>query len=176
MCLRYLSEKGSETHANTSWRLTRSVCSRSIHAIRVREVCEIRTTMVAVRMRIGIYTVRELRDDTVAMGLRFCFHEVVVKNRNQFATFFFDKYTYIYPVHVCICAAGLSIWTCPYMCECNKKYLFCILPAISHHQLGLSTACLPLRHMSPKMLLIRRSAVHLRSISLLTPRHESVAM
>ena len=26
------------------------------------------------------------------MGLRFCLHEVVVKNREQFATFFFDKY------------------------------------------------------------------------------------
>ena len=44
--------------------------------------------MVAVRMRIGIYTVRELRDNTVAMGLQFCLHEVVAKNRDQFATFF----------------------------------------------------------------------------------------
>ena len=35
----------------------------------VREVHEMRTTMVAVRMRIGIYTVRELRNNTVAMGL-----------------------------------------------------------------------------------------------------------
>ena len=26
------------------------------------------------------------------MGLRFCLHEVVAKNRDQFATFFFDKY------------------------------------------------------------------------------------
>ena len=54
----------------------------------VREVHEIRTTTVAIRVHIGIYTVRELRNDTVAMGLRFCLHEVVAKNRNQFATFF----------------------------------------------------------------------------------------
>ena len=39
-------------------------------------------------MRIGSYTVRELRDNRVAMGLRFCLHEVVAKNRDQFATFF----------------------------------------------------------------------------------------
>ena len=44
-------------------------------------------------MCIGIYTVRELRNNTVTMGLRFCLHEVVAKNRDQFATFFFfDKY------------------------------------------------------------------------------------
>ena len=42
----------------------------------------------AKRAQTGIYTVRELRDNTVAMGLRFCLHEVVVKNRDQFATFF----------------------------------------------------------------------------------------
>ena len=36
----------------------------------VRKVHEMRTTTVAVRMRIGIYTVHELRDNTVAMGLR----------------------------------------------------------------------------------------------------------
>ena len=35
----------------------------------VHEVHEMRTTTVAVRMRIGIYTVRELHDNTVAMGL-----------------------------------------------------------------------------------------------------------
>ena len=57
----------------------------------VREVHKMRTTTVAIRMRIGIYTVRELRDNTVAMGLRFCLHEVVTKNCEQFATFF-DKY------------------------------------------------------------------------------------
>ena len=57
----------------------------------VRKVHEMRTTTVAVRMHIGIYTVRKLRDNTVAMGLRFCLHEVVAKNRDQFATFF-DKY------------------------------------------------------------------------------------
>ena len=33
------------------------------------EVHEMRTTMVAVRMRIGIYTVRKLRDNTIVMGL-----------------------------------------------------------------------------------------------------------
>ena len=54
----------------------------------VREVHEMRTNTVAVRMRIGIYTVRELRDNTVAMGLQFCLHEVVAKNHDQFATFF----------------------------------------------------------------------------------------
>ena len=54
----------------------------------VREVHEIRTTTVAVHMHIGIYTVRELRDNTVMMGLRFCLHEVVTKNRDQFAAFF----------------------------------------------------------------------------------------
>ena len=37
----------------------------------VRKVREMHTTTVAVRMRIGIYTVCELRDDTVTMGLRF---------------------------------------------------------------------------------------------------------
>ena len=47
-----------------------------------------RTTMVAVRMRIDIYTVRKLGDNTVVMGLRFCLHEVAAKNRDQFATFF----------------------------------------------------------------------------------------
>ena len=56
----------------------------------VREVQEMRTTTVAVCIRIGIYTVYELRDNTVVMGLRFCLHEVhvVAKNRDQFATFF----------------------------------------------------------------------------------------
>ena len=44
-----------------------------------------RTTTVAVRMRIGNYTVHELRDNTVAMGLRFCLHKVVAKNHDQFA-------------------------------------------------------------------------------------------
>ena len=58
----------------------------------VHKVHEMRTTTVTVCMRIGIYTVCELRDNTVAMGLRFCLHEVVTKNHDQFATFFFDKY------------------------------------------------------------------------------------
>ena len=40
----------------------------------VREVHEMHTTMVAVHMHIGIYTIRELRNNTVAMGLQFCFH------------------------------------------------------------------------------------------------------
>ena len=57
----------------------------------VREVHKMHTITVAVSIRIGIYTVRELRDNTVTMGLRFCLHEVVAKNRDQFATFF-DKY------------------------------------------------------------------------------------
>ena len=61
--------------------------SRYLHT-NVREVHEMYTTTVAVRMHIGIYTVCELRDNTVAMGLRFCLHEVVMKNRDQFATFF----------------------------------------------------------------------------------------
>ena len=76
--VRYLSKKGSETHANTSH------YSRA----NVREVHEMHTTMVAVRMCIGNYTVHEIRDNTVAMGLRFCLHEVVAKNCDQFATFF----------------------------------------------------------------------------------------
>ena len=46
----------------------------------IRKVHEMRTTTVAVRMCIGIYTVRELRNNIVAMGLRFCLHEVVAKN------------------------------------------------------------------------------------------------
>ena len=54
----------------------------------VREVHEMRTTTVAVRMCIGIYTVRELRNNIVVMGLQFCLHEVAAKNRDQFATFF----------------------------------------------------------------------------------------
>ena len=58
----------------------------------VREVHEMCKTTVAIRMRIGVYTVRELRDNTVAMGLQFCLHEVVTKNCDQFTTFFFDKY------------------------------------------------------------------------------------
>ena len=37
----------------------------------VRKVHEMRTTTVTVCMRIGIYTVCKLRDNTVAMGLRF---------------------------------------------------------------------------------------------------------
>ena len=40
--------------------------------------------------RVGVDTVRELRDIRVAMGLRFCLHEVhvVAKNRDQFTIFF----------------------------------------------------------------------------------------
>ena len=59
-------------------------CSRYSRT-NVREVHEMRTTTVAVRMRIGNYTVHELRDNTVAMGLRFCLHKVVAKNHDQFA-------------------------------------------------------------------------------------------
>ena len=67
------------------------MCSRSVRAIRVlafAKFAKCAQYTVAVRMRIGIYTVGELRDNTVAMGLRFCLHEVVTKNRYQFATFF----------------------------------------------------------------------------------------
>ena len=84
-------KKGCETHANTLRRLARSVCSRSIHAIRVLTFAKFTKCAqytVVVRMHIGIYTVRKLRDNTVAMGLRFCLHEVVAKNHNQFAAFF----------------------------------------------------------------------------------------
>ena len=52
-------------------------------------------------MRIGIYTVRKLCDNTVAMGLRFCLHEVVTKNRDQFATFFLTSTV----------GRGLGFWT-----------------------------------------------------------------
>ena len=54
----------------------------------VRKVHEMCTTTVAVCMRIGIYTVRELCDNTAAVGLQFRLNEVVAKNRDQFATFF----------------------------------------------------------------------------------------
>ena len=54
----------------------------------VREVHEMRISTVAVRIRIGIYTVCELRDNIVAMGLQFCLHKVVAKNHDQFAAFF----------------------------------------------------------------------------------------
>ena len=87
-----LVKKGSE-HANTSRRLARSVCLRSVRAICVLPFAKFTKCAqytMAVRMRIGIYTVRKLRDDTVAMGLRFCLHEVVAKNRSQFATFFWQ--------------------------------------------------------------------------------------
>ena len=83
-------KKGSETHEYFAKARKESVLakrSRYSHT-NVCEVHEMHTTMVAVRIRIGIYTVRELRDNTVAMGLRFCLHEVVAKNRDQFATFF----------------------------------------------------------------------------------------
>ena len=83
-----VKKKGSETHANTSRRLARSMCSRSVRAIRVLMFAKCAQYMVAVHMRIGIYTVCELRDNTVAMALRFCLHEVVTRNRDQFATFF----------------------------------------------------------------------------------------
>ena len=67
----------------------RALTKRSCYShTNVREVHELHTTTVAVRMCLGIYTVRELRDNTVAMGLRFCLHEVVTKNRDQFAPFF----------------------------------------------------------------------------------------
>ena len=54
--------------------------------------------MVVVCMRIGIYTVHELRDNTVAMGLRCCLHEVVAKNRDQFATFFLTSTVTVFEV------------------------------------------------------------------------------
>ena len=86
-----VKKKGSETYANILRRLTRSVCSRSVHAIHVLTFAKFTKCAqytVAVRMCISIYTVRELRDNTVVMGLRFCLHEVVAKNHDQFATFF----------------------------------------------------------------------------------------
>jgi len=57
-------QKKVAKHANTL-RIARILRSRYSHT-NVREVHEMRTTMVAVRIRIGIYTVRELRDNTVA--------------------------------------------------------------------------------------------------------------
>ena len=86
-----LVKKKVAKHVNTSRRLTRSVYSRSVCAIRVLTFAKFTKCAqytVVVCMRIGIYTVHELRDNTVAMGLRCCLHEVVVKNRDQFATFF----------------------------------------------------------------------------------------
>ena len=53
-------------------------------------------------MRVGIYTVRELRDNIVAIGLRFCLHKVVAKNRGQFATFF-------------LTSTVVALW-CPFPC------------------------------------------------------------
>ena len=88
--LQYLSKKGSETRDHfVKAREERVLAKRSHYShTNVCEVHEMCTTTAAVRMRIGIYTVRELRDNTVAMGLRFCLHKVVAKNRDQFATFF----------------------------------------------------------------------------------------
>ena len=85
-----MSKKGCETHTNTAKaRKKRVLAKRSRYSrTNIREVHEMHTTMVAIHMRIGIYTVRELRDNTVAMGLRFCLHEVVAKNHDQFTTFF----------------------------------------------------------------------------------------
>ena len=68
----------------------------------IREVHEMRTTTVAVRIRIGIYTVHELYDNIVAMGLRFCLHEVVSKNHDQFATFF-GQVPYMYSICIIDC-------------------------------------------------------------------------
>ena len=86
-------QKKVAKHVNTSRRLARSVLAKRLRYshTNVHKVHEMRTTMVAVRMCIGVYTVRELHDNTVTMGLRFCLHKVVAKNRDQFATFF-DKY------------------------------------------------------------------------------------
>ena len=59
-------KKGSETHAKA--RKERALTKRSHYSrTSVRKVHKMRTTTVAVRMRIGInYTVRELRDNTIA--------------------------------------------------------------------------------------------------------------
>ena len=85
-----VKKKGSETREHFVKAHEERVLVKRSRYLRtnVREVHEMCTTTVAVRMRIGIYTVRELRDNTVAMGLRFCLHEVVAKNCKQFATFF----------------------------------------------------------------------------------------
>ena len=65
----------------------------------IREVHEMRTTTVAVCMHIGIYTVRELHDSAVVMALQFCLHEVVAKNWEQFATFFWTSTVHVYKFH-----------------------------------------------------------------------------
>ena len=54
----------------------------------VREVHEMRTIYGGRTYAHRHYTVRKLHDNIVAMGLRFCLHEVVAKNRDQVATFF----------------------------------------------------------------------------------------
>ena len=64
----------------------------------VREVHEMHTTTMADYMRIGIYTVHELRDNTVTMGLRFCLHEVVAKNRDPIRNLFLTS-TYTLLLH-----------------------------------------------------------------------------
>ena len=64
--MRYLSKKKVAKHTRTL-REENALAKRSHYSrTNVREVHEMRTTTVAVRMRIGIYTVRKLRDNTVA--------------------------------------------------------------------------------------------------------------
>ena len=84
-------KKGSETHEHFAKAREEHVLAKRSRYSRtnVREVHEMCTTTVAVRMHIGNYTVRELHDNTVTMGLQFCLHEIVAKNRDRFATFFF---------------------------------------------------------------------------------------
>ena len=79
----------------------RALAKRSHYSrTNIREVHEMHTTTVAICMHIGIYPVCELRDNTVAMGLRFCLHEVVVNNRDQFATFFLTSTVHV-PQQLC---------------------------------------------------------------------------
>ena len=63
-----MSKKGSETREYFAKAREESTLAKRSRYSRtnVREVHEMRTTMVAIRICIGIYTVRELRDNTVA--------------------------------------------------------------------------------------------------------------
>ena len=68
VCITVLVKKGSETREYFAKACEESALAKRSRYLRtnVREVHEMHSTMVAVRIRIGIYTVRKLRDNTVA--------------------------------------------------------------------------------------------------------------
>ena len=90
-----VKKKGSETHAKA--REERVLAKRLRYSrTNAHEVHEMRTTTVAIRMRLGIYTVRELRDNTVAnfaiMQSRWICNFVLSRRIATNSQPFFDKY------------------------------------------------------------------------------------